>query len=99
MIHHVILRLDSLLIEIDESCQSDESDVVVEIPRVELLVAEDVAGVELNVGVELGVVVHVPLAEANPEHRNRIISNDYLSLKLILVHTVFYSINCDFLCL
>ena len=56
----------SLLIEIDESCQPDERDVVVEISRVELLVAEDVGGVELDVGVELRVIVHVPLAETDP---------------------------------
>ena len=51
---------------VDVSVEPDDGDVIVEVTRVELLVEEDVGGVVLHVGVELGIVVHVPLAESDP---------------------------------
>ena len=51
---------------VDVSVEPDDGDVVVEVARVELLVQEDVGGVVLHVGVELGIVVDVPLAESDP---------------------------------
>ena len=50
---------------VDVSVEANDGDVVVEVSRVELLVEEDVGGVVLHVRVELGVVVHVPLAESD----------------------------------
>ena len=46
--------------------QPDERDVVDEVARVVLVVDEDVDDVELDVGVELGVVVNVPFSGTDP---------------------------------
>lgn len=54
---------------VDVAVDSDERDVVEEVARVVLVVDEDFDGVDLDVGVELGVVVHVPFSNANPEHK------------------------------
>ena len=61
---------------VDVSVEPDDGDVVVEVARVELLVEEDVGGVVLHVRVELRVVVHVPLAQSDPE-REDIVEADY----------------------
>ena len=47
--------------------QADEGDVVVEVAGVKLVVHEHVPGVVLDVGVEFGVVVDVPFADADSQ--------------------------------
>merc|ERR1719412_825587 len=54
-------------LEVQEAVQLDDGDVVVQVSRIELRVDGDGEDVELNVGVELAVVVDIPLAEADPE--------------------------------
>jgi hypothetical protein len=53
------------------SVDPNDGNVVVEVARVELFVRKNVARIVLYVRVELGVVVHVPLADANSETRNK----------------------------
>jgi hypothetical protein len=52
---------------VDVAVDPDEGDVVEEVARIVLVVDEDVDGVELNLGVELGIVVDVPFAGTDPE--------------------------------
>lgn len=51
---------------VDVAVDPDEGDVVEEVARVVLVMDEDVDDVELDVGVELGVVVHVPFTSSDP---------------------------------
>ena len=53
--------------EVNESVQLDEGNVVVEVARLKLGVHVDAEDVELDVGVELAVVVDVPLAQSDPQ--------------------------------
>ena len=53
--------------EVNEPVQLDDGDVVVEVPAVELWVHLDAEDVELDVGVELSVVVDVPLPQAHAQ--------------------------------
>ena len=53
--------------EVDEAVDLDDGNVVVENARGELRVHLDAEHVQLDVGVELGVVVDVPLTQPDPQ--------------------------------
>ena len=53
--------------EVDEAVQLEDRDVVVEVAGGVLRVDLDRQHVQLQVGVELRVVVHVPLTQSNPQ--------------------------------
>ena len=56
-----------VLLEVETAVQLDDSNVIVEVARVELRVVLDLQDVHLHVGVELGVAVDIPLAQPHPE--------------------------------
>ena len=55
---------------VDVPVDPDESNVVEEVARVVLIVDEDVYDVKLDVGVELGVVVHIPFTNTDSKKLN-----------------------------
>jgi len=57
---------------VDVAVDPDKGNVVEEVARVVLVVDEDVDGVELDVGVELGVVVDVPFSGPDPGRAEKI---------------------------
>jgi hypothetical protein len=56
-----------ILLEVHIAVKSDDGNVVVQVAAVELWVDAHAEHVQLNVGVELAVVVHVPLAQADSQ--------------------------------
>ena len=54
-------------LEVHVAVQPDDGQVVVEVPGVELGVNPEAEHVQLNVGVELAVVIHVPLAQPDSQ--------------------------------
>ena len=52
-------------LEVEEAVEFDDGNVVVEIARVEVGVDGDGQDVQLNVGVELTVIVHVPFSQSD----------------------------------
>ena len=56
-----------VLLEVETAVQFDDSNVIVEVARVELRVVLDLQDVHLHVGVELGVAVDIPLAQPDSE--------------------------------
>ena len=52
-------------LEVEESVKFDDGNVVVEIAGVEVGVDGDGQDVQLNVGVELTVIVHVPFSQSD----------------------------------
>ena len=56
-----------ILLEVHIAVEPDDGNVVVEVAAVELGVDAHAEHVQLNVGVELAVVVHVPLAQADSQ--------------------------------
>ena len=52
-------------LEVEEAIKFDDGDVVVQIARVEVRVDGDGQDVQLNVGVELTVIVHVPFSQSD----------------------------------
>ena len=52
-------------LEVEESVEFDDGNVVVQIAGVEVGVDGDGQDVQLNVGVELTVIVHVPFSQSD----------------------------------
>lgn len=52
-------------LEVEESVKFDDGNVVVQIAGVEVGVDGDGEDVQLNVGVELTVIVHVPFSQSD----------------------------------
>ena len=52
-------------LEVEEAVEFDDGNVVVEIARVKVRVDGDGQDVQLNVGVELAVIVHVPFSQSD----------------------------------
>ena len=56
-----------VLLEVHIAVEPDDGEIVVEVAAVELWMDADAEDVQLNVGVELAVVVHVPFAQPHPQ--------------------------------
>ena len=52
-------------LEVEETVEFDDGNVVVQISGVEVRVDGDGQDVQLNVGVELAVIVHVPFSQSD----------------------------------
>ena len=52
-------------LEVEETVELDDGNVVVEIARIEVRVDRDGQDVQLNVGVKLAVIVHVPFSQSD----------------------------------
>ena len=52
-------------LEVEETVEFDDGNVVVQIAGVEVRVDGDGQDVQLNVGVELTVIVHVPFSQSD----------------------------------
>lgn len=61
-----------VLCVVNEPADPDKSNVVVQVSGVVLLVDEDADDVHLDMGVELGVVVHVPFADTNSNQNEKL---------------------------
>ena len=57
-------------LEVEEAVEFDDGNVVVQIAGVEVGVDGDGQDVQLNVGVELTVIVHVPFSQSDLMVRN-----------------------------
>ena len=60
-------------LEVEETVEFDDGNVVVQIAGVEVRVDGDGQDVQLNVGVELTVIVHVPFSQSDLVVGNRLI--------------------------
>ena len=60
-------------LEVEEAVEFDDGNVVVQIAGVEVGVDGDGQDVQLNVGVELTVIVHVPFSQSDLVVGNRLI--------------------------
>ena len=60
-------------LEVEEAVEFDDGNVVVQIAGVEVGVDGDGEDVQLNVGVELTVIVHVPFSQSDLVVGNRLI--------------------------
>ena len=54
-------------LEVHETIQLDDSNIIVEITRVELRVDGDAQGIKLNVCKELTIIVDIPLTQPDPD--------------------------------
>lgn len=56
-----------LLSKVDESFECDDGEVVKEISSVEFGMEGDPSDVPFDMGVEFGLMVHIPLSQSNPD--------------------------------